>query len=252
MSQEETYHHNISRHRRGRGRGLNEKFLIRSKLEMTIYKQLLMSSSLGLITAFSVGWIIFTTINLLFITEREHQHRQQPNTMHYNIGYYLVTCIYSLCLSLFLFTSIRSSFTNRPITKSSLLNITNNDDDNDDTDDEQSSIVAKSSTVRLSQSLWIIFIIEMLLFTRNLFTFMERKHLSTIHHHHHHQHHRYGNDGDDDDFGHKHQNEKYMELWFYTLVSLIKMLLSRFVIYIIDDTVKKIDWDIGDPDIIDY
>ena len=43
-----------------------------------------------------------------------------------------------------------------------------------------------------------------------------------------------------------------MELWFYTLVSLIKMLLSRFVIYIIDDTVKKIDWDIGDPDIIDY
>ncbi|KAH9426408.1 hypothetical protein DERP_010976 [Dermatophagoides pteronyssinus] len=39
-----------------------------------------------------------------------------------------------------------------------------------------------------------------------------------------------------------------MELWFYTIVSLIKMLLSRFVIYLIDETVANNDWDVGDSD----
>lgn len=39
-----------------------------------------------------------------------------------------------------------------------------------------------------------------------------------------------------------------MEIWFYTIVSLIKMLLSRFVIYLIDETVANNDWDVGDSD----
>nr|XP_027194689.1 uncharacterized protein DDB_G0267764-like [Dermatophagoides pteronyssinus] len=229
---------------------------------MPIRIQILLSSSLGFIAAFSIGWIIFTLINLLMIINDDDQQPQQ-NPFHYTNSYYLITCIYSFCVTIFLCSSLRS-FTNRkPVTKTSFLNLSsnnnnNNNDDNDDIDDDEQSLSLSSSSSsstltssktigysigRLSQWLWLIFIIEMLLFTRNMFIFNEQRHLSTIY---------YvdiglGDNGNNNN-GHGHHQQKYMELWFYTIVSLIKMLLSRFVIYLIDETVANNDWDVGDSD----
>ena len=208
MSQkEETYNNNQHRRRRHHHRcsgSLNAKFLIRLKLKMPIRIQILLSSSLGFIAAFSIGWIIFTLINLLMIIndDDQHQQQQQPqqNPFHYTNSYYLITCIYSFCVTIFLCSSLRS-FTNRkPVTKTSFLNLSsnnnnNNNDDNDDIDDDEQSLSLSSSSSsstltssktigysigRLSQWLWLMFIIEMLLFTRNMFIFNEQRHLSTI------------------------------------------------------------------------